>query len=67
MSMCSPQIGPAIVYLTWHSAFGKGAFLHSVSPCEPLTQILLHEVYGEWCLPTVLAKLYLRSELLQSA
>ncbi len=53
------------MYLVWKCAFGEGAFFQSLSPTEPLTQLLLHEVYAEWSVPTILAKIYLRSELLQ--
>ena len=59
------QIGPGIVNLEWESAlFGNGAFLQVVTPVEPLTQRMIHHVYCQRWLPTIVAKFFLYAEAL---
>jgi len=59
------QIGPGIVNLEWESAlFGHGAFLQVLTPVEPLSLRMVHHVYCERWLPTVVAKFFLYSEAL---
>ena len=59
------QIGPGIVYLTFNSIFGRGVYLQSITPVEPLVQKLVHNVYLDWKLPTILAKFLMVSEAIQ--
>ncbi len=56
------QIGPGIVYLTYDSLFGKGAYLQSLTPVEPLVQKMIHQVWFEWYVPPVVAKFFLLAE-----
>ena len=59
------QIGPGIVHLTYESPiFGRGAFMQSLTPVEPLTQRMLHHVYANNFIPTFMAKFFLFSEAL---
>ena len=51
--------------LEWESAlFGHGAFLQVLTPVEPLSLRMVHHVYCERWLPTVVAKFFLYSEAL---
>jgi cholesterol 7-dehydrogenase len=59
------QVGPGIVYLVFKCPFGQGAFVQSLLPVGPLEQIVTHEVWGEWRLPTVVAKFMLHGEAMQ--
>ena len=59
------QVGPGLVYLTFKSFFGEGAFVQSLLPLGPLEQQIVHEVWGEWSLPTVIAKFFLHGEAIQ--
>ena len=59
------QVGPALVYLVFDCPFGKGAFVQSLLPVGPLEQIVTHEVWGEWKLPSVVAKFMLQGEAMQ--
>ncbi|XP_064649514.1 cholesterol 7-desaturase nvd-like [Lineus longissimus] len=59
------QIGPGIVYLFFNSIFGSGVFVHSLTPTEPLNQKMVHNVYANWTMPTIIAKGYLLGEALQ--
>jgi len=59
------QVGPAIVNLEWESAlFGCGAFLQVLMPVEPLTLRMVHHVYCQRWLPTIVAKFFLYAEAL---
>lgn len=44
--------------------FGRGAFLQSLTPIEPLTLRMIHHVYSTRWLPTAIAKFFLYSEAL---
>lgn len=59
------QIGPGFVYMTFNSIFGKGAFIHSLTPIEPLTQRMIHHVYFQRFTPTIIAKFFMLAEALQ--
>lgn len=59
------QIGPGIVYLYFDSFFGRGVYIQSLLPVEPLVQKLVHNVYLDWKLPTLLAKFLMVSEAIQ--
>ena len=56
------QIGPGIVYLTFSSIFGRGAYLQGLSPFEPVCQRLVHHIYFTWYTPTIVAKFFLYGE-----
>ena len=59
------QIGPGIVYMTFESVFGNGAFMHTIVPLEPMLQKITHQIYFHWAVPTIVAKFYMLSEALQ--
>lgn len=44
--------------------FGRGAFLQTLTPVEPLTQRMIHHVYINNYVPTFVAKFFLYSEAL---
>jgi len=53
------------VNLEWESAlFGRGAFLQVLTPVEPLTLRMIHHVYCQRWLPTIVAKFFLYAEAL---
>ena len=58
------QIGPGIVYLTFETPFGRGAFLQALTPVGPLMQRMIHHIYMERWIPTIIAKFYLLGEAL---
>ena len=60
------QIGPGIVYLVFDSMFGRGVFVQSITPVEPLVQKLVHNVYLDWKLPKILAKFFMYGEAIQA-
>ncbi|KAL4219144.1 hypothetical protein ACF0H5_021726 [Mactra antiquata] len=59
------QIGPAIVYLTFESFFGKGVFIQSLIPVEPMVQKLTHNIYIHWTVPNFIAKFFMFGEAIQ--
>jgi len=59
------QVGPSLVYLTFKSFFGEGAFVQSLLPLGPMEQKVTHEVWGEWTLPTIMTKFFLLGEAIQ--
>ena len=59
------QTGPGLVFMKWRSSVGDGIFLHSITPKEPLLQIMRHSLYASWTVPTILAKFFLYGEALQ--
>lgn len=65
LNITAKQVGPAIVYLIFDCPFGKGAFVQSLLPVGPLEQVVTHEVWGEWKLPTIVAKTMLQGEAMQ--
>ena len=59
-------MGPGIVYLFFESpVFGRGCFLQSLTPAEPMVQRLVHQVHMHWLVPTIIGKLFLTGEALQ--
>ncbi|WAR31570.1 NVD-like protein [Mya arenaria] len=59
------QIGPAIVYLKFESFFGRGVFIQSLTPTEPLVQKLVHNIYIHWSVPNFIAKFFMYGECVQ--
>ena len=53
------QIGPSVVHLTFNSVFGKGAWIHTTVPEEPLVQRMTHYLYCDWWIPTFFADWFL--------
>jgi len=51
--------------MKWRSSVGDGIFLHSITPKEPLLQIMRHSLYASWTVPTIVAKFLLYAEALQ--
>lgn len=51
--------------MKWSSSFGDGIFLHSVTPKEPLLQIMRHSIYVSRGVPTIVAKFLLYAEAIQ--
>ena len=58
--MCFLQVGPAIVYLTFNTLFGSGAFVHSLTPQEPLLQKYCLLAYADWWIPTFVVKMMVK-------
>ena len=56
------QIGPGIVYLFFDCPLGRGAFLQSLTPVEPLQQKMIHQVWFNWYFPPIFAKFFLLAE-----
>jgi len=56
------QIGPGIVNLTFDSVFGRGAYLQALTPIEPITQRMIHNVYFKKSTPTIIGKFFLLAE-----
>jgi len=65
LELKASQVGPSLVYLCFDGFFGKGAFVQGLLPIGPLEQRIIHEVWGEWRLPTIIAKLFLKGEAMQ--
>lgn len=65
MTVKARQIGPGIVYLTFQSPLGNGAFLHHITPTEPLLQKLVHNIYIQRYSPTVVANFLMLGEAIQ--
>lgn len=65
MSVHARQIGPGLVYLEFESFFGKGVFIQSLVPVEPMVQKLVHNLYIHWAVPNCIAKFFLVGEAIQ--
>lgn len=59
------QQGPGLVFLRFHTAFGRAIVMETVTPMKPLLQKATHMIYAEWKMPRFLAKLILRSLIVQ--
>ena len=59
------QIGPGIVYLEFESFFGKGVFIQSLTPAEPMVQKLVHNLYMHWAVPNIVTKFFMYGEAIQ--
>ena len=58
------QIGPSIVYLLFETPLGSGCYIQTLTPIEPLTQRVVHNIYFQRNYPTVLAKFFMLGEAL---
>ncbi|KAL3870480.1 hypothetical protein ACJMK2_038535 [Sinanodonta woodiana] len=65
LKVSARQIGPGIVYLDFVSLFGKGVFIHNLTPIEPMVQRLVHNIYVSWTYPTFVAKFFMLGEAIQ--
>lgn len=65
LDVYAKQIGPGVVYLTFDSLFGKGVYIQSVTPMEPLVLKVIHNIYVNKRIPTILAKFFLLAESIQ--
>ncbi|OWF39957.1 Cholesterol desaturase daf-36 [Mizuhopecten yessoensis] len=65
MDVRAQQIGPAIVYLEFDSPIGSGVFVQSLTPVEPMVQKLVHNIYMDRKVPTIIAKFFMLGEALQ--
>lgn len=59
------QIGPGIVYLRINGSLMHGAYLHYITPVEPLVQKVTHNIYCHWMVPNIVAKFYMVAEAIQ--
>ena len=59
------QIGPGIVNLTFKTMFGTGAYLHAITPQEPLEQKIIHHIVCSRWMPSFFSKFLMFSEALQ--
>ena len=59
------QIGPGIVYLKWQTSMGRGAFIQSLTPEEPLLQRMTNVVYCSKWIPAFIGTLMLFAEVVQ--
>ena len=59
------QIGPGIVYLEFESFVGRGVFIQSLTPVEPMVQKLVHNIYMHWAVPNFIAKFFMFGEAIQ--
>ena len=58
------QIGPGIVYLTFGSNLGNGAYIQCLTPVGPLEQRMVHHVLFHWAVPNIIGKFFLLAEAL---
>eukprot|EP00730_Choanoeca_flexa_P003140 TRINITY_DN11302_c0_g1_i9.p3 TRINITY_DN11302_c0_g1~~TRINITY_DN11302_c0_g1_i9.p3 ORF type:complete len:230 (+),score=30.67 TRINITY_DN11302_c0_g1_i9:952-1641(+) len=65
LRVTATQVGPGLVYLHFDCFFGKGIFVQSLTPQEPLYQELTHTIYTSWTIPQFMAKFYLFGEAKQ--
>ncbi|CAK8696054.1 unnamed protein product [Clavelina lepadiformis] len=59
------QIGPGCVHLHFTSLLWKGVFVQTVTPLEPLHQVITHNLYGGWTVPLWLGRIFLFLEAVQ--
>ena len=59
------QIGPGIVYVTMDTVFGKSVLIQSLLPVEPMVQKVVHNLYMNWTVPSIIAKFILIGEVMQ--
>ncbi len=62
MNVAARQIGPGLAHMTFNSIFGRGAFVHSLTPVEPLVQKVIDQVWCEWYIPPIIPKILLFGE-----
>ena len=51
------QYGPGIVVLEFKLSIGKASAIQTVTPIEPIYQILVHTMYMPWYIPKILCKI----------
>ena len=56
----SDQIGPSVVILRFKTIFGRGAWLQTVVPEEPLNQRMTNYIFADWWIPTFIAAIMLK-------
>ncbi|PVD22374.1 hypothetical protein C0Q70_18184 [Pomacea canaliculata] len=66
LNVVAQQIGPGVVYLDFESIFGRGVFIMSLTPVEPLLQKMVHNIYATWYTPIPIVKFFLVAEALQN-
>lgn len=65
LTVSARQIGPGIVYLEFESFFGKGVYIQSLTPVEPMVQKLVHNLYMHWAVPNIITKFFMFGEAVQ--
>ncbi|KAK3087691.1 hypothetical protein FSP39_009231 [Pinctada imbricata] len=65
MDVVARQIGPGVVYLTFDTIFGKGVYIISQTPTEPLVQKMVHNIYVSRYTPLFMGKFFMYSESVQ--
>jgi len=65
LKVTAMQIGPAIVHMFFDSPAGKGVYVQSLLPEEPLMQKMVHHIYMNWMAPPIVGKFFLYSEAVQ--
>ena len=63
--LCCQQTGPGLVYKYYTSLFGKGIFIHTVPPEEPLLQRVEHRIYSSRYTPAIITNFFLYAESIQ--
>ncbi|CAK8696053.1 unnamed protein product [Clavelina lepadiformis] len=54
------QIGPGCVHLHFNfSMLFKGVYVHTITPTEPLHQVVIHRCYCNWAMPKWFARIIL--------
>ncbi|KAL5460176.1 hypothetical protein EMCRGX_G033604 [Ephydatia muelleri] len=56
----SDQIGPSVVILRFKTILGRGAWLQTVVPEEPLNQRMTNYIFADWWIPTFIAATMLK-------
>ena len=59
------QIGPGLVHLHFTSVLGPGIFVQTLTPLEPLHQVMTHKLFATWKVPLWLGRLFLLAEAIQ--
>lgn len=59
------QQGPGLVFLRFKTALGRMIVMETVTPMKPLLQKATHMIYSEWKVPRFVAKMVLRSLIVQ--
>ena len=59
------QIGPGTVHLHFTFPFGKGVFVQTLTPIEPLHQVMAHKLYTTWIIPNWIGRFFLLGEAIQ--
>jgi len=54
-----------MVHLHFTSIFGPGVFVQTLTPLEPLHQVMTHKLYATWKIPLWLGRFFLLGEAIQ--